>query len=395
MRKALRKRHAQDNLDFFATDPNSDIRTLGRLALRRDDINDLFALGDLCAKRALSDDQRLLVFYVGKALIAYQRALESARNDIDRNLARRAIRDLIAWTAAIARENPSRRNIATSLWAIAEYEPDDRTNPGAVSNEAVFALLSAYRPEPLTTTDGDESHTVADVRAPSSESLPTTGAFSSRSADLLSDDGVGASETRMEQSALDLFTSVERDGARSNRLAPSPIHELDEDIPDDDFSIGDYIEDQWEVADVRRGGMGVVYLCYDHKDREPVAIKTFQSRFLENERAVARFVQEALTWIRLEKHRHIVQARLVTTIRGRPHIILSSLSSLACILRWGCNTPARKCRDWCTATSSLPTSWSRTTASPRSPISGWCVRSTWKTFRWPTAETATYPSGTG
>src|SRR5262245_276157 len=86
VRKALRKRHSQDNLDFFATDPNSEIRTLGRLALRRDDINDLFALGDLCTKRSVTDDNRLLVFYVGKALIAYQRALETAKNDIDRNL---------------------------------------------------------------------------------------------------------------------------------------------------------------------------------------------------------------------------------------------------------------------------------------------------------------------
>ena len=34
VRKALRKRHSQDNLDFFATDPNTEIRTLGRLALR-------------------------------------------------------------------------------------------------------------------------------------------------------------------------------------------------------------------------------------------------------------------------------------------------------------------------------------------------------------------------
>ena len=84
-RKTLRKRHSQDNLDFFATDPNSEIRTLGRLALRRDDINDLFALGDLCASRGLTDDNRLLVFYVGKALIAYQRALDLDPKAFERN----------------------------------------------------------------------------------------------------------------------------------------------------------------------------------------------------------------------------------------------------------------------------------------------------------------------
>ena len=81
-----------------------------------------------------------------------------------------------------------------------------------------------------------------------------------------------------------------------------------------------------KIADVRRGGMGVVYLCYDHEQREPVALKSFQSRFLNNERAVARFVQEAVTWIYLEKHRYIVQARLVQNISGRPYIILEHIS---------------------------------------------------------------------
>ena len=70
------------------------------------------------------------------------------------------------------------------------------------------------------------------------------------------------------------------------------------------------------------GGMGIVYLCYDHEQHEAVAIKCFQRKFLENERAVARFEQEAYTWIEMEKHTHIVQARLVRNIVNRPHIIL-------------------------------------------------------------------------
>jgi tartrate/fumarate subfamily iron-sulfur-dependent hydro-lyase beta chain len=95
---------------------------------------------------------------------------------------------------------------------------------------------------------------------------------------------------------------------------------------EDEFWPGDRIEDRYEVAQVLRGGMGVVYLCYDRELHEPVAIKSFQARFFDNDRAVARFTQEALTWIRLEKHRHIVQARVVRTVRGRPHIFLEHIS---------------------------------------------------------------------
>ena len=72
--------------------------------------------------------------------------------------------------------------------------------------------------------------------------------------------------------------------------------------------------------------MGIVYLCYDHEDRESVALKTFQSHLLNNEAAVARFTKEAMTWIDLEKHRHIVQARRVQKFEGRPHIILEHIS---------------------------------------------------------------------
>ena len=40
------------------------------------------------------------------------------------------------------------------------------------------------------------------------------------------------------------------------------------------------------------------------------------------------FDQEAATWITLDKHPHIVQARLVRNIIGRPHIILEHISGM-------------------------------------------------------------------
>ncbi len=95
-----------------------------------------------------------------------------------------------------------------------------------------------------------------------------------------------------------------------------------------EFDIRDMIENRYEVVNVKLGGMGVVYLCYDHDYREPVAIKSFQERFLDNETAVARFEQEAAIWISLDKHPHLVQARLVRNINGRPHIILEHISGM-------------------------------------------------------------------
>ncbi|MBZ0284363.1 MAG: tetratricopeptide repeat protein [Anaerolineae bacterium] len=335
--KALKKRQPQDAVDFFATDPNTEIRTLGRLALRREDINDLFALGDLCARRSITEDGRLLVFYVGKTLIAYQRAEQNAQLNEDRQLARTAIQNYIGWTIHAAQEYPTRRNLAAALWAAAETEPagmfpineheqaipdlvdayleDAPTGPmnviGEDASQEEFTAIAA--PELSATIAVDPSATVADLSGTGTSALVSD-------ADL-----TAPSETRMEQDALDLLTSVERDASNVNRKLVQPYQPTGRP-QEDDFNIGDHIQDRYEVHDLRRGGMGVVYLCYDHQQKEPVAIKTFQGKFLDNERAVTRFNQEATTWVLLEKHRHIVRAMRVETINGRPHIILEHIS---------------------------------------------------------------------
>src|SRR5262245_35628155 len=97
-----------------------------------------------------------------------------------------------------------------------------------------------------------------------------------------------------------------------------------------DFRVGDVIDVNrfsYEVRQILRGGMGMIYICRVRGADETVAIKTFQGRFLENERAKARFTQEAYTWINLEKHPNVVQARKVESIASghaekRPHILL-------------------------------------------------------------------------
>jgi tetratricopeptide (TPR) repeat protein len=415
-RKLLRAPHAADERDFFATDPDPEIRRLGRLALRRDDINDLFALGDKCALRSLTTDHRLLVFYVGKALTAFRRASDRARNDIDRLTAHRATRELIEWVSHVAQAYPTRRNIAVALWAAADDEqsgelaelsnptlvtsgdvPGDATRReksvesqenedtlGSASTQwitdaALGTLLAAYlRPslmQPVTDDPSLERTMTSDVPPSQIDSyLSVDGSeivsLSSASADSYVDDAVPAQEAPSQDDAHTIpppspYTSPEllltyTDGesalSASNAagdalIAPNetlaedrleqslssfendayrrpfrPSSARRSDVHNDEFNIGDRIDDRYEVADVRRGGMGVVYLCYDHDQREPIALKSFQARFLENERAVMRFQQEAFTWIRLEKHRHIVHAKLVQNIFGRPYIMLEHIS---------------------------------------------------------------------
>ncbi len=60
------------------------------------------------------------------------------------------------------------------------------------------------------------------------------------------------------------------------------------------YRIGDKIQNRWEVHKILRGGMGIVYVVYNHEFKEAFAAKTYQDRFMNNEAARARFTQEAL-----------------------------------------------------------------------------------------------------
>jgi len=88
------------------------------------------------------------------------------------------------------------------------------------------------------------------------------------------------------------------------------------------WRVGEKIEGRYEIHDIKKGGMGIVFLCYDHEFKSPVAIKTFQDKYLTDKDSIDRFMWEAETWVKLEKHKNIVRADYVKNISGRPYIFL-------------------------------------------------------------------------
>lgn len=88
-----------------------------------------------------------------------------------------------------------------------------------------------------------------------------------------------------------------------------------------EFKVGDVIEQRFEVEQVRRGFMGIVYISYDRQRRQRVVLKTFQNKFLWDEEAIERFNTEAELWIRLGNHANIVRAYDLRTFLGKPHVV--------------------------------------------------------------------------
>lgn len=356
----LRRRHARDYKDLFATDSDPEIRRLGRLALRRGGgqarVDDLFAIGDLCAHRALDDEGRLRISYVGKALLAWQRAGAHATHDIDRMASARIIDQFVRWLWQAASEYPGLRNLSVVLWALSSDEPPPRagisgvpTTGGPVVADLLRRIEVRLRMPAAAggemTPEPDRTAEASRAAGPDDHSAQTQNSSANQQRDETS---IGKSPAHGRSAPLDdltvsdsadpaVFESMQRDSAageslRSLRRASSITHTGEmsavsaDRAGDSEYGPGALIGDRYEVSGIRRGGMGIVFLCYDRQEHEPVALKSFQAHLLDNPRAVARFEQEALTWIRLEKHRHIVQARRVQKFGERPFLILEHVS---------------------------------------------------------------------
>jgi len=95
----------------------------------------------------------------------------------------------------------------------------------------------------------------------------------------------------------------------------------------EDFSVGMQLKNRWEIFEIHRGGMGQVLIVFDPTLKEAFAAKTYiGDAFLLNSNAGERFRQESLTWIGLDKHENVAQARFVEKIEGRIFVFLEYVS---------------------------------------------------------------------
>lgn len=93
------------------------------------------------------------------------------------------------------------------------------------------------------------------------------------------------------------------------------------------WQIGDKIQNRWEIYKILKGGMGIVYIVYDHEHRDAYAAKTFQDEvFAKNLQTADLFTREALAWVNLDVHQNVTRARFVEKIEGKPFLFLEYVS---------------------------------------------------------------------
>jgi len=131
-------------------------------------------------------------------------------------------------------------------------------------------------------------------------------------------------ETR---SVISSTLTLDKKSETAQKSSRSEATVTDKPASPGEYMPGDVIGPHYYVRAVHRGGMGLVYIVDSlsmlRKGKSLLlALKTFQDRFLWKEDVIGRFEREAMQWIGLEQHPHIVTAFFVERIEGRPYIKL-------------------------------------------------------------------------
>lgn len=148
----------------------------------------------------------------------------------------------------------------------------------------------------------------------------------------------------------EIISAADSDGVKGRGESPVLEHEDEESrkisapsTTREEWEEGMVIEGKYTIQEVFKGGMGIVYIVFDPGNARFYALKTFQEKYLWNERVIKQFVKEAEIWINLDKHPHIVKAELVKFIEGKPYIFLEYIpgTDLEVLLKEGV-LPAKK-----------------------------------------------------
>ena len=102
--------------------------------------------------------------------------------------------------------------------------------------------------------------------------------------------------------------------------------EKNSQAPTDGIKIGDFIGGYYEVYRILKGGMGVVYVCYDYRSHFPTVLKTFKKEYIQTDKDEALFKKEALIWIKIGRHPYIIHADSVAKIDRKLFIMLEYIS---------------------------------------------------------------------
>jgi len=93
------------------------------------------------------------------------------------------------------------------------------------------------------------------------------------------------------------------------------------------YKKGDKIGGRYLVHQALRGGMGEVYLCLDLQHPYPLALKTFQSRYLHSSKLLNSFNREVQHWMALGAHPNIVRCFYREVVDNKPFIFLEWITS--------------------------------------------------------------------
>lgn len=91
---------------------------------------------------------------------------------------------------------------------------------------------------------------------------------------------------------------------------------------DTSFHARDQIAGRYFVYQVVSGGMGEVYLCLDLINETPIALKTFNKKYIQSTQIYDYFKEEVDKWITLGRHPNIVHCLGFEILEGQPFILL-------------------------------------------------------------------------